>query len=148
WSIRILGHELSLLYQAFTAGEAAPLPELPIQYADFALWQQQWLRGERLDRLLNYWKQRLQQVPPLLTLPADRPRPAVQTFRGARLPVALSDELAAALHRLSRATGATLFMTLLAGFKTLLGWYAGQHDIVVGTDIANRNQAETEGLIG
>jgi amino acid adenylation domain-containing protein len=148
WSIVVLIRELAALYAAFVAGAPAVLPDLPIQYADFAAWQRGWLQGETLESQLAYWKEQMRGSPALLDLPTDRPRSPVQTFRGAThwfsLPRALSDGLAA----LSRQEGATLFMTLLAAFQTLLYRYSGQEDICVGTPIANRTRAELEPLIG
>nr|WP_318528447.1 non-ribosomal peptide synthetase/type I polyketide synthase [Plectonema radiosum] len=148
WSMGVLYSELATLYSAFCAGSDPVLPELPIQYADFSVWQRQWLTGEILSTQLNYWKQQLKDAPGLLELPTSRPRPAVQTNRGAYHSLALSQELSVALTRLSKRTGVTLFMTLLAAFQTLLYRYTGQDDIVVGTPIANRNRKEIEGLIG
>jgi amino acid adenylation domain-containing protein len=148
WSIRVLIRELSSLYESFRSGAASSLPELPIQYADYAVWQRQWLAGAELERQLAYWRARLSGAPPVLELPADRPRPAVQSFRGARLPLTLSPSVAASVRELARSCGATSFMVLLAAFKALLSRYAGQDDIVVGTPVANRNRAEVEGLIG
>ncbi|HEU5132884.1 MAG TPA: condensation domain-containing protein, partial [Pyrinomonadaceae bacterium] len=124
------------------------LPELHVQYADFAVWQRNWLRGEVFDRLLDYWQQQLKGVPARLELPTDRPRPAIQTFRGASQFALLSPQLTESLKELSRGEDATLYMTLLACFDTLLHYYSGQRDIVVGTDVANRNRGETESLIG
>jgi len=147
WSTAVFERELWTLYQAFSKGQSSPLPELEIQYADFAAWQRQWLQGEVLEKQLSYWKQQLSDLP-TLTLPASRPRPAVQSFRGARQSLALSKTLSDGLKALSRNNGVTLFMTLLAAFKTLVHRYTGQNDIIVGTDIANRNRLETEGLIG
>ncbi len=147
WSIGILIREFAALYQAFTAGLPSPLPELPIQYSDFAVWQQEWLQGEALKTQLAYWKRQLAGLP-ILELPTDRPRPPVQTFRGAWQSLFLSAEQADSLKALSRQEGVTLFMTLLAAFKTLLRYYTNQDDIVVGSDIANRTRRETEDLIG
>ncbi|MBF2007876.1 MAG: condensation protein [Chlorogloeopsis fritschii C42_A2020_084] len=148
WSIGVLIHEITTLYKSFCCGYSSPLPQLPIQYADFAVWQRQWLQGEKLESLLRYWKQQLGTQLPVLELPTDMPRPTVQTFSGARqcltLPKSLSDRLKALYQR----EGITLFMILLAAFGTLLYWYTGQEDIVIGTDIANRNQPEIRGLIG
>jgi amino acid adenylation domain-containing protein len=148
WSMGVLFRELNVLYGAYVAGRPSPLPELPIQYADFAHWQREWLQGEVLEAQLSYWKEQLKDTPAVLELPTDRPRPAVQSFRGALhyfvLPRPLSEELKA----LSRREDATLFMTLLAAFKTLLYRYTGQTDLVVGTPIANRTRAELEELIG
>ncbi|MBV9124651.1 MAG: amino acid adenylation domain-containing protein, partial [Planctomycetes bacterium] len=147
WSIGICLRELAALYTAFTSGRPSPLPELPIQYADFARWQRQWLQGDILDNQLAYWKERLAGVP-ALELPTDRPRPAVQTFRGATCSWMLSDKFSRRLQGLSRREGATLYMVLLAAFQALLHRYTGQDDIAVGSPIANRTRAETEGLIG
>ena len=148
WSIGVLYRELGALYRAFTGGTAPALPELPIQYADFASWQRDELRGERSERLLAYWRDRLRGAPPLLALPSDRPRPPVQRHEGGLVSCRLPHELAQALDELSRAHGCTLFMTLLAGFYVLLQRHSGQSDLVVGTPIANRTRSELEGLIG
>jgi len=148
WSIEVFLREGLFLYEAFCAGQPSPLPPLPLQYADFAVWQRQWLQGEALEAQLAYWRHQLAGTPPVLTLPTDRPRPAVQTFQGAHYPVLLSKPLTEALTALSRQTGGTLFMTLLAAFAALLHRYTGQHDIVVGSPIANRSRAELEELIG
>ncbi|MFZ5918977.1 MAG: amino acid adenylation domain-containing protein [Chloroflexota bacterium] len=148
WSTGVLVQEISILYQAFSQGQFSPLPPLFIQYADFAHWQREWLQGEVLERHLDYWTGQLRGLPPLLELPTDRPRPAVQSYRGDYRTFALSPELSRAIKELGRQEGATLFMTLLAAFQTLLYRYSGQEDISVGTPIANRNRAEVEGLIG
>jgi hypothetical protein len=148
WSLGVLIQEMAALYQAFAAGKPSPLPELPIQYADFAVWQREWLQGEVLEKQLGYWKQQLASAPAVLELSTDRPRPPVPTFQGAQLPFALSQPLTEALKELSQREGVTLFMTLLAAFKTLLYRYTGQEDVIVGSPIANRNQAEIGGLIG
>ena len=148
WSLGVFMRELAATYETFSTGETSSLPELPIQYADFAVWQRQWLQGEALDSLLAYWKQQLGGSLPLLELPTDRPRPPVQTYRGARHSLELPKNLTDALKALSEREGVTLFTTLLAAFKTLLYRYTGQEDIVVGSPIANRNRAEIEGLIG
>jgi amino acid adenylation domain-containing protein len=148
WSLGVLMRELAVLYEAFSTGKPASLPELPIQYADFALWQREWLQREVLESQLGYWKQQLGGELPVLELPTDRPRPPVQTYRGARQSFELSQELTDALKGLSRREGVTLFMTLLAAFKVLLYRYTGQEDVIVGSPIANRNWAEVEGLIG
>jgi amino acid adenylation domain-containing protein len=147
-SILIFFKELSALYQAFSNGQASVLSKLPIQYADYALWQRDWLRGERLEQQLAYWKQELSGELPVLELPTDRQRPAVQTYPGGRATATLSEELTSALNALSQREGATLFMTLLAAFKLLLHRYSGQDDIIIGSPIANRAQNETENLIG
>ncbi|MCP4659191.1 MAG: AMP-binding protein, partial [bacterium] len=153
WSMGVFVGELAALYDAFSRSAAAPgrpspLAELPIQYADFAQWQRRWLAGEELEGQLGYWRRQLAGAPQRLELSTDRPRPAVQTFRGRHLAVPLAGELSAALAALGRGHGATLFMTLLAAFKVLLGRWTCQEDLVVGTPIAGRNRKETEGLIG
>ena len=148
WSMGVLYQEFAVLYEAFLHDQPSPLPQLPIQYADFAVWQRQWLQGEALATQLSYWRQQLTGAPALLELPTDHPRPAVQTFRGARHHFMLSEELADALKALSRRKGITLFMTLLAAFNVLLSRYTGQTDIVVGSPSANRNRSGIEGLIG
>ncbi|HKV07487.1 MAG TPA: amino acid adenylation domain-containing protein, partial [Thermoanaerobaculia bacterium] len=148
WSVELLVRELALLYGAFSRGLPSPLPELAIQYADFASWQRRWLAGAVLERQLGYWRGRLEGAPAVLTLPTDRPRPAVQTFRGAARPVTIPGPLAAALRELARQRGATLFMTLMAAFQALLSRHAGQTDLSVGTPIAGRNHVETEVLVG
>lgn len=147
WSERILWQELGALYKVFASGQPSPLPELPIQYADYAVWQRQWLQGEVLETQLSYWKKQLEGVA-VLELPVDRPRPAVQSHRGAKEYFALSEELTRALKALSRQQGATLYMTLLAAFQTLLYRYTAQPDIAVGSPIAGRNRIEIESLIG
>ena len=147
WSMGLIRRELTALYEAFSTGRPSPLPELPIQYADYAVWQRQWLTGEVLEEQLGYWKERLAELP-TLELATDRPRPAVQTHRGAREKLVLPESLTRALKELSRREGATLFMVLLAAFQALLGRYSGQEDVAVGSPIAGRNRAETEGLIG
>jgi amino acid adenylation domain-containing protein len=151
WSIGVLINEMSALYAALSAGEAATLhelPELPIQYADYAAWQREWLQGDVLETQLAYWKKQLAGAPCVLELPADYMRPPVQTFRSASHTHELSETLSASLNNLSRRKGLTLFMTLLAGFKTLLYRYTGEADIVLGTPIAGRDRAEIKGLIG
>ncbi|WP_020479986.1 non-ribosomal peptide synthetase [Mastigocladopsis repens] len=148
WSTGVLARELTALYEAFSQSKPSPLQELPIQYADFALWQQEWFVGERLTAQLDYWKQQLAGDLPVLALPTDRPRPAVQTFAGQEYDLVLPHELSQALKVLSQQEGVTLFMTLLAAFKTLLYRYTGQEDILIGSPIANRNRAEIEHLIG
>jgi amino acid adenylation domain-containing protein len=148
WSMGILLREFTTLYNAYTQGETATLPELPIQYADYALWQREWMQGALLDEQLAYWKQQLGHGSPVLQLPLDKPRPVLQSFRGASELFALPRELAEALRALSRQEGVTLFMTLLAAFQTLLYRYTGQEDISVGTPVAGRGRREVEGLIG
>ncbi|MBE9228019.1 non-ribosomal peptide synthase/polyketide synthase [Phormidium sp. LEGE 05292] len=148
WSIDVFIEELAVLYNAYSIGQPSPLAPLPVQYADFALWQRQWLQGNVLQSQLSYWQQQLANAPTLLPLPIDRPRPAVQTFSGAYQEFPLSVELTNRLVKLSQEQGATLFMTLLAAFDTLLYRYTGQEDILVGSPIANRDRSEIEGLIG
>lgn len=148
WSMGILYQELAALYEAFSTGKPFPLTPLPIQYADYADWQRQWLTGEVLSAQIEYWKKQLDGAPPVLELPTDRPRPAAQSNSGAKHFVSLSPSLTQSLKAISRASGVTLFMTLLAAFQTLLYRYCGQEDIVVGSPIAGRTQVETEGLIG
>ncbi|HSF42281.1 MAG TPA: amino acid adenylation domain-containing protein [Thermoanaerobaculia bacterium] len=148
WSLGLFVREVTSLYRAFTAGEAPALPALPVQYADFSSWQRRQLSGPALARQMAWWRERLTPPPPVLTLPTDRPRPAVETFRGGREPLAVPPELTAALAALGREQDATLFMTLLAGFTALLGRLAGQEDLAVGSPIAGRTRAEVEGLIG
>ncbi|HEX3556713.1 MAG TPA: amino acid adenylation domain-containing protein, partial [Thermoanaerobaculia bacterium] len=147
WSLGVLVREVAALYPAFVAGQPSPLPELAIQYADYALWQRGWLRGEVLEREIAYWRQRLAGVEPL-ELPTDRPRPAVQTSRGASRSFFVSPELAESAAALGRSQGATLFMAGLAAFAALLQRTADQDDVAIGTPIAGRNRAELEGLIG
>ncbi|MFD3658949.1 condensation domain-containing protein, partial [Streptomyces sp. NPDC058620] len=147
WSGRILRRELAALYEAFRAGEADPLPPLEVQYADFAVWQRAWLTGDVLDSQLTYWRDQLVGVP-TLELPTDRPRPAVRSTEGGFVDFRVSAQTAQRLRAISREGGATMSMTLLAAFNVLLGRYAGTDDVVVGTPVANRNRAETEGLIG
>jgi len=148
WSFGVLIHELGMLYRDFSQSQAPSLRELPIQYADFSSWQQQWLQGEALDQQLNYWKQQLGGELPLLRLPTDRPYPAVQTTNGNWHLFSLPAELTEQLKTLSRREGVTLFMTLLAAFQALLHRYTNQDDVITGSVIANRNRKETEGLIG
>jgi len=148
WSMEILFREISVLYEAFSTGNPPPLPELPIQYADFAVWQRQWLQGEVLEQQLSYWKKQLGDNPPTLELPTDYPRPAIQTYQGAMESLVLPGDLSESLKSLSQQEDVTLFMTLLAAFEILLYRYTGQEDIIVGSPIANRNRLEIEGLIG
>ncbi|MBN3884992.1 MAG: non-ribosomal peptide synthetase [Nostoc sp.] len=147
WSIGVLIRELAVLYEAFSTSKISPLPDISIQYADFAIWQRQWLQGELQKTQLNYWKQQLANAS-TLALPTDRPRPAVQSFRGAVASFELSASLTDMLRSLSNREGVTLFMTLLGAFQALLYRYTGQEDICVGSPIANRNQSEIQGLIG
>ena len=148
WTRGIMSREIRALYEAFRAGEPSPLPELAVQYADFAEWQRGWLTGDVLAEQLAYWKTRLAGAPLALELPTDRPRPPVQTFRGALRGMALSKEATKALVDLSRKEGVTLYMTLLTALDLLLYRTTGQPDVVVGTSIAGRTQAETEKLVG
>lgn len=148
WSKGILFKELSKFYQAFLSNSTVDLPELPIQYADFAVWQRQWLQGEILENQLNYWKKQLTGAPPLLELPTDKPRPATANFRGHSISFQINSELTEKLKLLSQKSGVTLFMTLLAALNTLLFRYSGQDDILIGTPTANRNRQEIEPLIG
>ena len=148
WSSGVLLRELAALYPALCAGLPAKLHALPIQYADYAAWQHTWLDGERRASLLGYWTEQLRDVAPTLDLPTDRPRAGAASGRGAAIPWVLSPALSAALAELSRREGVTLFMTLLAALQALLFRYSGQGDIVVGTPVAGRTQASTEGLIG
>ncbi|HST60364.1 MAG TPA: amino acid adenylation domain-containing protein, partial [Longimicrobium sp.] len=148
WSIGVFLRELSSLYEAYRQGGESPLPELAVQYADYAVWQREQLEGETLDRQLAYWRDRLSGAPELLELPTDRPRPAVQTFRGATVPLELPLELLEQVQALGRSEGATLYMTLLSAFQVLLSKYGGGDDVVVGSPIAGRGRAEVEGLIG
>jgi amino acid adenylation domain-containing protein len=147
WSIGVLFREFGALYEGFCTGKPSTLPELPIQYADYAVWQRQWLQGEILETQLAYWKNQLSDVP-VLELPTDRPRPPVQSYRSAKQYLALSKALSDQLQDLSRKEGVTLFMTLLAAFQTLLHRYTGQDDIAVGSPIAGRTRPEIEPLIG
>jgi len=148
WSFDVFFRELAALYTAFSHSQSSPLPELSIQYADFAYWQREWLQGEVLESQLNYWKQQLGGILPILQLPINYPRPPVLTYQGAYQYLELSKDLTEALKALSQQEGVTLFMTLLAAFQTLLYQYSGQEDIIVGTPIAGRNQVKTYGLIG
>ena len=148
WSMRVLIQELALIYQAFSQQKPSPLPSLPIQYADFAVWQRKWLQGKEKSEQLEYWSKKLENHPPILQLTTDFPRPAIQSFRGTTEEFFLSPEVSDSLKTLSRQAGTTLFMTLLAAFKILLYRYTGQNDISVGSTVANRNRTEIENLIG
>ncbi|MBZ4423371.1 condensation domain-containing protein, partial [Myxococcus sp. RHSTA-1-4] len=148
WSMSILVRELTGFYGAFTSGRTLTLPELPVQYADFASWQRGWLQGEALDAQLAWWREQLNGAAPYLDLPTDRPRPAVSAHRGELLPIRLTGELSERMRELCRQEGATPFMLLLAAFQVLLSRYSGQSDFSVGSTIAGRNRAETEALIG
>ncbi|HEY2739537.1 MAG TPA: condensation domain-containing protein, partial [Thermoanaerobaculia bacterium] len=144
WSMGLLVREVAALY----AGRPSSLPELPVQYADFAVWQRSWMQGEVLEQEVAFWRRQLAGLPPLLELPTDRPRPAVQSFRGASRPVRLPAGLTRQAEALGRREGATLFMVLLAGFQALLARTSGQQDLAVGSPVAGRNRVEIEGLIG
>jgi len=149
WSMGVFFRELLTLYEAYNLGQPSPLADLPIQYADFAHWQRQWLQGEVLEEQLGYWKKQLADLP-ALQLPTDRPRPVVTSanFRGAHETLIIPKTLTNALQELSKREGVTPFMVLLTAFQVLLARYTGQEDIVVGSPIANRNRAELEPLIG
>ncbi|HEY0078502.1 MAG TPA: condensation domain-containing protein, partial [Pyrinomonadaceae bacterium] len=149
WSMGVLVREVATLYRAYVEGEEeSPLAELPVQYADFAVWQREWMSGEVLERELGYWRRKLGGERAALELPTDYPRPPRQSFRGATKKFALPAELSASIKKLAQREGATLYMLLLAAFKTLLHRYTNQTDILVGSPIANRNRAEIENLIG
>ncbi|KKJ01928.1 condensation domain-containing protein, partial [Burkholderia gladioli] len=148
WSADVLVRELGALYAGFAAGRAVELAPLPVQYGDYAIWQREWLDEARLAQQLDYWKGALDGAPVALELPTDRPRPAEQSFRGARAQFVLPGELVARLTELAQRDTATLYMVLLAGFATLLGRYSGQRDIVIGAPVAGRRAQELEGLIG
>ncbi|MEE8584520.1 MAG: amino acid adenylation domain-containing protein, partial [Acidobacteriota bacterium] len=147
WSIGVLIQEQAALYTAILQGRPSSLPELPIQYADFAVWQRKWMQGEVLEEQLGYWERNLSDAP-VLEMPTDRPRPAIQAFRGAHLEFLFPAQLSDRLRAMCRQRGVTLYMALLAAFQTLLHRYTSQTDIVVGTTIANRNHPQTESLIG
>lgn len=147
WSTGVLVQEIGTLYAAYCQGKTVSLPQLPIQYADFAVWQRERLQGDALATQLDYWKQQLANLT-MLQLPTDRPRPAIESFRGAKQSFLLPKDLTQALQDLSQREGVTLFMTLLAAFEVLLQCYTSQDDIAVGSAIANRNRAEIEGIIG
>ncbi|WP_163867352.1 non-ribosomal peptide synthase/polyketide synthase, partial [Myxococcus eversor] len=148
WSLGVFVRELTALYEAFRRGLPSPLPELSIQYADYAVWQRSWLRGDTLKAQVGWWKQQLEGAPFALDMPTDKPRPAVFNHRGAVLDVRIPLKLSQAVEALANKEGATPFMVLLATFQTLLYRYSGQDDILVGSPIANRNVGDTEGLIG
>ena len=148
WSVGILMREMAELFVKMSAGQPVELPELPVQYADFAAWQRGWLQGKVLEQQLSYWTERLADAPPPLTLPISQPRPHTRTCNGARQSFTVPAQVTDALNQLSSHQGATLFMTLLAAWKVLLYRYSGQSDLVVGSPIANRNRREIEGLIG
>ncbi len=148
WSMGVLLYEMTALYDAFTNNRPSPLPDLPIQYADYASWQQRWIQSEELKARLSYWTEKLEGAPPLSTFPTDNPRPPIQTYRGALITKTFSRDLSTAVKELSHQKSVTLFMTLLAAFNVLLSRYSGQKDVLVGSPIANRNRPEIENLIG
>ncbi|ASS75351.1 hypothetical protein CIG75_10345 [Tumebacillus algifaecis] len=148
WSIGLLVQEIGALYTAYVEGQTSPLADLSIQYADYAIWQREWLAGQRWDEQLSYWKTQLGGSLPALQLPTDHPRPPVQSYRGASFAFAIDKVVVEALEAIGKSHSATLFMTLFSVFQTLLYRYTGQEDLVVGTPIAGRQQQETEGLIG
>ena len=148
WSRGVFVRELAALYHAFSTGQPSPLAELPVQYADYAAWQAQWLESQTITGQLDYWKRQLAGAPGVLDLPADRPRPAVQKFQGARHWLTLSQAATASLKNLCQREGVTLFMALLAALQALLKRYTGQEDILVGTPVANRTRKESEDMIG
>lgn len=145
WSFEVLTSELSRIYASFSAGDPSPLAPLSIQYADYAVWQRQWLQGEVLESRLNYWRRQLEGAPERLKLPQSRRRQAaVQSFRGARQRVEITPELTGKLRSLSRREGGTLYMTMLTAFVVLLYQYTGEEDLVVGSVIANRERGDTQ----
>ncbi|PMQ04704.1 Linear gramicidin synthase subunit D [Dyella sp. AD56] len=148
WSLGVLVEELRVLYGAYAQGLSDPLPALPVQYADYAVWQRGWLTGERWETQSRYWREQLRGAPELLSLPVDRPRPAVQSYAGRTHALHLDAVLTGRLRALSQAQDATLYMTLLAGWSALLSRLSGQAEIVIGTPVANRSRVELEGLIG
>ena len=148
WSQGVFNREFMVLYEAFREGRESPLKELGVQYADFAMWQREWLEGGALDEGLKYWKEKLEGIPEELELPRDHARPAVQTFGAEVCQVSLTKELTEGLKRISRESQATLYMTMLAGIAVLLSRYSGQEDIVVGSPIANRQETQLEEMIG
>ena len=148
WSIQVLNKELAAIYEAFSVEQSSPLAELPVQYADYTIWQHKWLQSEREKSLLSYWQQQLKNAPITLSLPTDYQRPPVQSFKGAANFFKLSTHLSNRLRAFSNKQGVTLFMTLLAAFQAQLYRYTSQEDLCVGSPIANRNYAEIEGLIG
>src|SRR5262249_18933072 len=147
WSIAVLVREFSSLYRAYVRNEEPALPRLEIQYADYAVWQRQWLQGDLLQEQLAYWKKRLADVP-VLDLPTDKPRSAIMGTKAGNHPVHLPAELTRKLKQLGRSEGVTVFMSLMAAFNAALSSFSGQKDIAVGSPVANREQLETEGLIG
>ena len=148
WSCGVIVEELRSLYAAFVEGKPSPLEEPSLQYADYAVWQRQYLEGQTLNARLAWWKQQLAGAPTALELPTDHPRPPVETFRGAKQTISLPASLLDDLRKLGRAENATLFMTLLSTFGILLSRYSGQEEVVIGSPVAGRNRAETEQIVG
>ncbi len=148
WSLGLLSGEIAQLYGAFVSGEPSPLEELAIQYADYAAWQRSWISGDVLAKQLQYWRDRLAGLPPCLSLPTDRPRPAARNLRGDVVPVEVETETVEALLAFGKREGVTLFMVLLAGFETLLYRYSGERDFAIGSPLAGRTRVETEPLVG
>jgi len=148
WSLAVMDRELSALYSAYSNGDPNPLPPLSIQFADYAAWQHQWLSGDRLETHSLYWRTTLADAPVLLDLPTDRPRPAIQSFTGDRLPIRLDPQLTSALNQISQEHGVTLFMTVLAAWSSVLSRLSGQDDIIIGTPTANRGHHQIEALLG
>ena len=148
WSIGVLVREVAALYGAFSQGEADSLPALEIQYADYAAWQRDWLKGEELQRQLGFWREHLTGAPALITLPVDRARPAMPSYSGAQVPIRISKELSARVRSLAQRHGVTDFMTLLAAWSVLMARLSDQNEVVIGTPVANRQRREVEGLIG
>ncbi len=148
WSMTVLMRELKALYAAYSQGRPSPLEELPIQYADYAAWQREWLSGDVLEQQLSYWREQLGGELPVLELPTDHPRPGVQSYHGGQLSFFVNETVTTQLKQLSRREGATLFMTLLSAFQVLLLRYSGEQDVIVGTPVAGRTRAELEALIG
>ncbi|MEA2690744.1 MAG: hypothetical protein QOJ16_131, partial [Acidobacteriota bacterium] len=148
WSLAIFLRELKALYEAFSEGAPSPLPELPVQYADYAVWQREWMAGEAMERLLGYWKEKLAGSPPALEIATDRPRPPQGSFRGDIALLRVEPGLYESLRRFARRQGFTLYMTMLAGFLALLHRYTGEEDVVIGSSNANRRAREIEGMIG
>src|SRR5205085_5731026 len=148
WSAAVLFRDLEKLYDAHCQNRPAALPQLRIQYADYAVWQKKYLNDQRVESLVSFWRDYLAGAPLVLELQLDRPRPESQTFTGAELPVSFSHRLSAALHELSQQHGVTLFMTLMAAFQLFLSRCTNRQDVLVGTDVANRNRVELEQLVG
>src|SRR5262249_51044257 len=148
WSMELFSNELAVLYEAFRTSRPSPLPDLPLQYSDYAVWQRKWLEGKTSQEQLAYWKQKLAGAPALLDLPWDRRRPSIQSFEGSNHPFALPEHVSQDVLAFSRREGVTPFTTLLAGFKVLLARLSCSKDIVIGTPLAGRTHTELEGLIG